>query len=119
MKFGLINSANFFVSLFGGSQIYERLNFAVRGSQMYKSLNFAILIDLGCHRHYHVVLWCTCDADFVSILVVGLFAPGSAEQLCSQIASDLTHAVVKATDMFSQVTLHFCILLSTFVHRLL
>ena len=28
---------------------------------------------------------------------------GSTEQLCTKLASDLTHAVVQATDMFSQV----------------
>lgn len=27
----------------------------------------------------------------------------SAEQVCSKIVSDLTHAVVQATDMYSQV----------------
>jgi len=28
---------------------------------------------------------------------------GSTEQLCTKLASDLTHAVVQATDMYSQV----------------
>jgi len=28
---------------------------------------------------------------------------GSAEQLCTKLVSDLTHAVVQATDMYSQV----------------
>jgi len=32
---------------------------------------------------------------------------GSTEDLCSKLASDLTHAVVQATDMFSQVNMHF------------
>jgi len=29
---------------------------------------------------------------------------GSTEQLCTRLASDLTYAVVQATDMYSQVT---------------
>lgn len=36
---------------------------------------------------------------------------GSAEQLCSKLATDLTHAVVQATDMFSQVKMHLFLLL--------
>jgi len=28
---------------------------------------------------------------------------GSTEKLCSKLASDLSHAVVQATDMYSQV----------------
>jgi len=34
------------------------------------------------------------------VAVVGL---GSTEQLCSKLASDLTHAVVQVTDMYTQV----------------